>query len=52
MVPPQVREGILTVLVLYRRAALAGPVGAIVAVAVLVTPVTITLNRGNVADSR
>jgi 4-amino-4-deoxy-L-arabinose transferase-like glycosyltransferase len=53
VVLPQVLEGVLTVLVLYRAVRrLAGPVAGIVAVSVLaITPVTVTLNRGNVADS-
>jgi 4-amino-4-deoxy-L-arabinose transferase-like glycosyltransferase len=53
IVLPQVVEGVLTVLVLYRAVRrLAGPVGGITAAAVLAaSPVTIALNRGNVADS-
>jgi 4-amino-4-deoxy-L-arabinose transferase-like glycosyltransferase len=50
---PQVVEGTLTVLVLYRavrRVAGAGA-GLVAAVALAVTPVTILLNRGNVSDS-
>lgn len=50
---PQVVEGVLTVLVLYRALRrLAGSVAGIVAAAVLaVSPVTVALNRGNVSDS-
>jgi 4-amino-4-deoxy-L-arabinose transferase-like glycosyltransferase len=50
---PQVIEGVLTVLVLYRAVRrLAGPIAGITAAAVLaVSPVSVALNRGNVADS-
>jgi 4-amino-4-deoxy-L-arabinose transferase-like glycosyltransferase len=53
IVLPQVIEGVLTVLVLYRAVRrLAGPVAGITAAAVLATsPVTVALGRGNVADS-
>ncbi len=53
IVLPQVIEGVITVLVLYRAVRrLAGPVAAITAAAVLASsPVTVALNRGNVADS-
>lgn len=53
IVLPQVIEGALTILVLYRAVRrLAGPVAGIVAAAVIATsPVTVALNRGNVADS-
>ncbi|MHB8240934.1 MAG: glycosyltransferase family 39 protein, partial [Solirubrobacteraceae bacterium] len=53
IVLPQVIEGALTILVLYRAVRrLAGPVAGIVAAAVVaVSPVTVALNRGNVADS-
>jgi 4-amino-4-deoxy-L-arabinose transferase-like glycosyltransferase len=53
MVLPQVIEGVLTVLVLYRAVnRLAGPVAGLVAAAVLAaSPVTVALNRGNVSDS-
>jgi 4-amino-4-deoxy-L-arabinose transferase-like glycosyltransferase len=53
VVLPQVIEGTLTILVLYRAVRrLAGPVGGITAAAVLASsPVTIGLNRGNVGDS-
>jgi 4-amino-4-deoxy-L-arabinose transferase-like glycosyltransferase len=53
MVAPQVVEGVLAILVLFtavRR--LAGPVAGLVAAAVLTaTPVTVSLNRGNVPDA-
>ncbi len=50
---PQVLEGVITILVLYRAVRrLAGPVAGIVAAIVLaLTPVTVALNRGNVSDS-
>ncbi len=53
VVLPQVLEGVLTVLVLFRvMRRLAGPVAGIVAAAVLAaSPVTVALNRGNVSDS-
>jgi 4-amino-4-deoxy-L-arabinose transferase-like glycosyltransferase len=53
IVLPQAIEGVLTILVLYRAVRrLAGPVAGIVAAAVVATsPVTVALNRGNVADS-
>jgi 4-amino-4-deoxy-L-arabinose transferase-like glycosyltransferase len=53
IVLPQVLEGVLTILVLYRAVRrLAGPLAGIVAAAVLATsPVTVALDRGNVADS-
>ena len=53
IVLPQVIEGVLTILVLYRAVRrLASPVAGIVAAAVIATsPVTVALNRGNVADS-
>ncbi|HEY3960692.1 MAG TPA: glycosyltransferase family 39 protein [Solirubrobacteraceae bacterium] len=53
IVLPQVVEGVLSILVLYRAVRrLAGPVAGIVATAVVATsPVTVALNRGNVADS-
>jgi 4-amino-4-deoxy-L-arabinose transferase-like glycosyltransferase len=53
IVLPQVVEGTLTVLVLYRavrRVAGAGA-GLVAAVALAATPVTILLNRGNISDS-
>ncbi len=53
IVLPQVIEGVITILVLYRAVRrLAGPLAGIVAAAVLATsPVTVALARGNVADS-
>ena len=53
IVLPQVVEGVLTILVLYRAVRrLAGPIAGIVAAAAVATsPVTVALNRGNVADS-
>src|SRR5580704_16085013 len=53
VVLPQIVEGVLTVLVLYRAVRrLVGPVGGITAALVLAaSPVTVALNRGNVADS-
>lgn len=50
---PQVLEGTLTVLVLYRAVRRVGGAGAglVAAVALAVTPVTILLNRGNISDS-
>jgi 4-amino-4-deoxy-L-arabinose transferase-like glycosyltransferase len=53
IVLPQVLEGVLTILVLYRAVRrLAGPVAGIAAAAVIATsPVTVALNRGNVADT-
>jgi 4-amino-4-deoxy-L-arabinose transferase-like glycosyltransferase len=53
LVLPQVIEGVLTVLVLYRAVRrLAGPVaGLAAALALAATPVTVLLSRGNVSDS-
>ena len=53
LVLPQVVEGVLTVLVLYRAVRrLAGPVAGLTAAAVLaVTPITVLLSRGNISDS-
>lgn len=53
VVLPQIVEGVLTILVLYRAVRrLAGPIAGITAAAVLaVSPVTVALNRGNVSDS-
>jgi 4-amino-4-deoxy-L-arabinose transferase-like glycosyltransferase len=53
LVLPQVVEGVLTILVLYRAVRrLAGPVAGLTAAVVLaVTPVTVLLNRGNISDS-
>jgi 4-amino-4-deoxy-L-arabinose transferase-like glycosyltransferase len=50
---PQVIEGSLTVLVLYRAVRrLAGPGAGLIAAAVLaVSPATVTLNRGNISDT-
>jgi 4-amino-4-deoxy-L-arabinose transferase-like glycosyltransferase len=53
IVLPQVIEGVLAVLVLYRVVRrLAGPGAGLVAAAVLaVTPATVALNRGNISES-
>jgi 4-amino-4-deoxy-L-arabinose transferase-like glycosyltransferase len=53
LVLPQVIEGTLTVLVLYRVVRrLAGPAAGLIAAAVLaVSPATIALNRGNISDT-
>ena len=53
VVLPQIAEGVLSILVLYRAVRrLAGPVAGIGAAIVLAaTPVTMELNRGNVSDS-
>ena len=53
LVLPQVVEGVLTILVLYRAVRrLAGPAAGLIAAAVLaVTPITVLLSRGNVSDS-
>ena len=53
IVAPQVAEGVLTVLVLFRAVRrLAGPVAAVTAAAVLVlAPATVALNRGNISDT-
>jgi 4-amino-4-deoxy-L-arabinose transferase-like glycosyltransferase len=53
LVLPQVAEGVLTILVLYRAVRrLAGPAAGLAAAAVLaVTPITVLLGRGNVSDS-
>jgi 4-amino-4-deoxy-L-arabinose transferase-like glycosyltransferase len=53
IVLPQVVEGALTVLVLYRTVRrVAGPAaGLAAAVALAATPVTVLLNRGNISDS-
>jgi 4-amino-4-deoxy-L-arabinose transferase-like glycosyltransferase len=53
IVLPQVIEGALTVLVLYRAVRwVAGPGAGLVAALVLaVSPVTVLLNRGNISDS-
>jgi 4-amino-4-deoxy-L-arabinose transferase-like glycosyltransferase len=53
VVLPQILEGVLSILVLYRAVRrLAGPVAGITAaVALAASPATVALNRGNVADS-
>jgi 4-amino-4-deoxy-L-arabinose transferase-like glycosyltransferase len=53
LILPQVIEGVLTILVLYRAVRrLAGPAAGLTAAAVLaVTPITVLLSRGNVSDS-
>ncbi len=53
VVAPQAIEGVITILVLYRAVRrLAGPLAGITAAAVVAaSPVTVALNRGNVADS-
>ena len=53
LVLPQVIEGVLTILVLYRAVRrLSGPAAGLTAAAVLaVTPITVLLGRGNVSDS-
>src|ERR1700685_1123038 len=53
LVLPQVIEGVLTILVLYRAVRRrAGPAAALTAAAVLaVTPIAVLLSRGNVSDS-
>jgi 4-amino-4-deoxy-L-arabinose transferase-like glycosyltransferase len=50
---PQVAEGVLTVLVLYRAVSrLAGPAaGLIAALIVAASPATVALDRGNIADA-
>ena len=50
---PQVVEGVLTVLVLYRAVSrLAGPAaGLLAALIVAASPATVALNRGNISDS-
>jgi 4-amino-4-deoxy-L-arabinose transferase-like glycosyltransferase len=53
IVLPQVIEGVITVLVIFRvMRRLAGPVAGLTAAVVLaLSPVTVALNRGNVSDS-
>jgi len=53
LILPQVVEGVLTILVLYRAVRrLAGPAAGLTAAAVLaITPITVLLSRGNVSDS-
>ena len=53
LVLPQIVEGVVTVLVLYRAVRrLAGPTAGLIAAAVVsVSPATVALNRGNISDS-
>jgi 4-amino-4-deoxy-L-arabinose transferase-like glycosyltransferase len=53
IVAPQVAEGVITVLVLFRAVRrLAGPLAAVTAAAVLaLAPATVALNRGNISDT-
>jgi 4-amino-4-deoxy-L-arabinose transferase-like glycosyltransferase len=53
LVAPQVVEGVLTVLVIYRPVRrLAGPVAGITTAVVLtLSPATVALNRGNISDT-
>lgn len=53
IVAPQVAEGVVTVLVLFRAVRrLAGPMAAAAAAAVLaLSPATVALNRGNISDT-
>src|SRR5580692_1415444 len=53
LILPQVVEGVLAILVLYRAVRrLAGPAAGLTAAAVLAaTPITVLLSRGNVSDS-
>jgi 4-amino-4-deoxy-L-arabinose transferase-like glycosyltransferase len=53
IIAPQVAEGVLTVLILYRAVSrLAGPAaGLIGALVVAGSPATVALNRGNISDS-
>jgi 4-amino-4-deoxy-L-arabinose transferase-like glycosyltransferase len=53
IVLPQIVEGVLTVLVLYRAVQrVAGPAAGVIAALVLaLSPVTVLLNRGNISDS-
>ena len=53
IVLPQIAEGVLTVLVLYRAVArLGGPIAGVTAAAVLVAmPANVALDRGNISDS-
>jgi 4-amino-4-deoxy-L-arabinose transferase-like glycosyltransferase len=53
IVLPQVVEGVLTVLVLYRAVQrLAGPVAGLIAAGVVaVSPATVALDRGNISDT-
>ena len=53
MIAPQVAEGVLTVLLLYRAVTrLAGPLAGLVATVVLAaSPAVVALDRGNISDS-
>jgi 4-amino-4-deoxy-L-arabinose transferase-like glycosyltransferase len=53
LILPQVLEGVVTILVLYRAVTrMAGPLAGLTAAVVLAaTPVTVALGRGNVSDS-
>jgi 4-amino-4-deoxy-L-arabinose transferase-like glycosyltransferase len=53
IVLPQVVEGVLTVLVLYRavRRVAGAAAGLVAALVLAVSPVTVLLNRGNISDS-
>jgi 4-amino-4-deoxy-L-arabinose transferase-like glycosyltransferase len=53
LVLPQIIEGVITILVLYRAARfIATPVAGLIAAGVLaVSPITVLLNRGNISDS-
>jgi 4-amino-4-deoxy-L-arabinose transferase-like glycosyltransferase len=53
IVLPQIVEGVITILVLYRAVRLvATPLAGLIASCVLaVTPITVLLNRGNISDS-
>jgi 4-amino-4-deoxy-L-arabinose transferase-like glycosyltransferase len=53
IVLPQVIEGVLTVLVLYRAVSrLAGPAAGLIAALILaVSPATVALDRGNISDT-
>ncbi|HTC71140.1 MAG TPA: glycosyltransferase family 39 protein, partial [Acidothermaceae bacterium] len=50
---PQIVEGVITILVLYRAVRLVStPLAGLVAAAVMITsPITVLLNRGNISDS-
>jgi 4-amino-4-deoxy-L-arabinose transferase-like glycosyltransferase len=53
LVLPQIVEGVITILVLYRAVRLiATPLAGIIAASILaVSPITVLLNRGNISDS-
>ncbi len=53
IIAPQIAEGVLTILVLYRAVSrLAGHwAGMVAALVMAVTPATVALNRGNISDS-